>query len=155
MKLNIRNKKKKRYVPTTEQRVAQYIDQVISFTSPSFSRPFLSIQSGVFLEKYFSRRSSCAQWTTAAWCPRSSGSTPPRTTSPSPWSRCCFLAKILLMFKLHSHIQSRSPAQTAASPGDPHIHLIPSVLPSHSGTYSCVAENVLGQVTSSETKMKK
>ena len=36
--------------------------------------------------------------------------------------------------------------QTAASPGDPHVHLIPSVLPSHSGTYSCVAENVLGQV---------
>ena len=27
------------------------------------------------------------------------------------------------------------------------MHLIPSVLPSHSGTYSCVAENVLGQVT--------
>ena len=26
------------------------------------------------------------------------------------------------------------------------MHLIPSVLPSHSGTYSCVAENVLGQV---------
>jgi hypothetical protein len=36
--------------------------------------------------------------------------------------------------------------KTAASPGDPHVHLIPSVLPSHSGTYSCVAENVLGQV---------
>merc|ERR1719442_400977 len=35
--------------------------------------------------------------------------------------------------------------KTAASPGDPHVHLIPSVLPSHSGTYSCVAENVLGQ----------
>ena len=110
---------------------------------------------------FVSRRSSCAQWTTAAWCPRSSGSTPPRTTSPSPWSRCCFLPKIfltilltiLLMFKLLSHIQSLSPAQTAASPGDPHIHLIPSVLPSHSGTYSCVAENVLGQVTSSETKI--
>merc|ERR1719490_692772 len=28
---------------------------------------------------------------------------------------------------------------------DHHVHLIPSVLPSHSGTYSCVAENVLGQ----------
>ena len=27
------------------------------------------------------------------------------------------------------------------------MHLIPSVLPSHSGTYSCVAENVLGRVT--------
>ena len=37
---------------------------------------------------FVSRRSSCAQWTTAAWCPRSSGSTPLRTTSPSPWSRC-------------------------------------------------------------------
>ena len=110
MKLNIRNKKK---IPTTKQRVAQCIDQVISFTSSSFSRPFLSIQSGVFFEKYLSRRSSCAQWTTAAWCPRSSGSTPLRTTSPSPWSRCCLLAKmlltilleifltILLMFKLH------------------------------------------------------
>ena len=57
---------------------------------------------------FVSRRSSCAQWTTAAWCPRSSGSTPPRTTSPSPWSRCCLLEKILLtiflMFKLHSHM---------------------------------------------------
>ena len=36
--------------------------------------------------------------------------------------------------------------QTAASPGDPHVHLIPSAHPSHSGTYSCVAQNVLGQV---------
>ena len=106
MKLNIRNKKK---MPTIKQRVAQCIDQVIPFTSSSFSRPFLSIQSGVFLEKYISRRSSYAQWTTAAWCPRSSGSTPHRTTSPSPWSRCCLLANILLenfltislMFKLH------------------------------------------------------
>merc|ERR1719350_257022 len=35
--------------------------------------------------------------------------------------------------------------KTAASPGDPHVHLIPSALPSHSGTYSCVAQNVLGQ----------
>merc|ERR1719205_532982 len=35
--------------------------------------------------------------------------------------------------------------KTAASPGDPHVHLIPSVVPAHSGTYSCVAENVLGQ----------
>ena len=42
----------------------------------------------------------------------------------------------------HDHLAP----QTAASPGDPHVHLIPSVLPSHSGTYSCVAENVLGQV---------
>ena len=31
------------------------------------------------------------------------------------------------------------------------MHLIPSVLPSHSGTYSCVAENVLGQVTNQQT----
>ena len=31
------------------------------------------------------------------------------------------------------------------------MHLIPSVLPSHSGTYSCVAENVLGQVTNHPT----
>ena len=97
--LEIRKKKK---IPTTKQRVAQYIDQVISFTSSSFSRPFLFIlfYSDVFLEKYFSRRSSCAQWTTAAWCPRSSGSTPPRTTSPSPWSRCCLLVKILLTMNL-------------------------------------------------------
>ena len=43
--------------------------------------------------------------------------------------------------------------QTAASPGDPHVHLIPSALPSHSGTYSCVAQNVLGQVKV-ETKTK-
>ena len=48
--------------------------------------------------------------------------------------------------------------QTAASPGDPHVHLIPSALPSHSGTYSCVAQNVLGQVkveTKTKTKAEK
>ena len=35
----------------------------------------------------FTRPSFYAQWTTAAWSPQSSGSTPPRTTSPSPSSR--------------------------------------------------------------------
>ena len=38
------------------------------------------------------------------------------------------------------------------------MHLIPSALPSHSGTYSCVAQNVLGQVkveTKTKTKAEK
>merc|ERR550532_863904 len=41
---------------------------------------------------------------------------------------------------------SSSLIKTARSPGDPHVHLIRSADPSHSGTYSCVAQNVLGQV---------
>merc|ERR550517_1912 len=40
---------------------------------------------------------------------------------------------------------SSSLIKTARSPGDPHVHLIRSADPSHSGTYSCVAQNVLGQ----------
>ena len=48
-------------------------------------------------------------------------------------------------YKRHKKNGNPDP-QTAASPGDPHVHLIPSAHPSHSGTYSCVAQNVLGQV---------
>ena len=60
------------------------------------------------ITKQFPRQSSYAQWTTAAWSPPSSGSTPPLTTSPSPSSRLTTIMTIKTMITL---IRRQQPLQ--------------------------------------------
>jgi len=55
------------------------------------------------------------------------------------------LVSVIKWYHVNPDNTSSKLIKTAKSPGDPHVYFIEKVTPEDEGTYSCVAENVIGK----------